>query len=243
MKVSVIITAKNEEKNIFRLLASMTNIKNKVEVIVVDAGSTDKTCDVVKKFKWPKLISAPDTLRGEGRNVGIRVAKGDIIAFLDADTELIAGWYDELIWSMKRFDIVAGYSPDPEGKQLPRVSIYIDGMDITYPTCNIAYKKKIFKKAGYFRDDMVTAEDIELNYRCIKAGFTLFYNPLMKVYHYQRTTRKGFAKQAFWNGYGRKQLNRIHPELRKMHQHGMGIRNFLRLGVGFIGHSIGRLLK
>ncbi len=57
----------------------------------------------------------------------------------------------------------------------------------------------------------------------LSQQFRMDYNPKMKVYHYQRSTRKGFAKQAFWNGYGRKQLNRIHPELKHGHQHGVGL--------------------
>jgi glycosyltransferase involved in cell wall biosynthesis len=243
MKVSIIITAKNEEKNILRLLNSTKKIKNKVEIIVVDAGSTDKTREIVKSFGYIKLISAPNTLRGEGRNVGIKKTDADVIVFLDADTEITDEWYPELIKSVKNYDIVAGYSPDPENRHLPRVPVYLNGQDLTYPTCNIAYKREIFEKVGYFRRDMVTAEDIELNYRCVKAGYTIFYNPKMKVYHYQRSTFKGFAKQAFWNGYGRKQLNRIHPELKHMHQHGLDSKNIIQLGIGFIGHSIGRLLR
>lgn len=243
MEISIIITTKNEEFNLKRLLNSMTDFGKKVEVIIVDAGSTDKTCTVAKTFSFVKIINAPNTLRGEGRNVGIKKSKGNIIVFIDADTEVTKDWYPELIKSIKNFDIVAGYSPDPDGRDLPRVPIYINGQDLTYPTCNIAYKKEIFDKVGYFRNDMVTAEDIELNYRCVKAGYTIFYNPKMKVYHYQRTNFKGFARQAFWNGYGRKQLNRLYPELRNKHQHGMGGKNMVRLGFGFIGHSIGRLLK
>jgi len=243
MKISIIITAKNEEYNLNRLLNSIYDLRKKVEVIVVDAGSTDKTRKVAKSFNFVKLINAPNTLRGEGRNIGIKKSKADIIVFLDADTEVTKDWYPELEKSIKIFDIVAGYSPDPEGKDLPRVPIYIDGQDLTYPTCNIAYKKEIFDKVGYFRNDMVTAEDIELNYRCVNAGYTIFYNPKMKVFHYQRKNFEGFAKQAFWNGYGRKHLNRLYPELRNKHQHGIGVKNMFRLGFGFIGHTIGHLLK
>ena len=54
MKVSIIITTKNEEFNLTRLLKSMSKIKNKVEVIVVDAGSTDKTCDIAKSHDFVK---------------------------------------------------------------------------------------------------------------------------------------------------------------------------------------------
>ena len=46
MKISIIITTKNEEFNLKRLLESMLKIKENVEVIVVDAGSTDKTEEV-----------------------------------------------------------------------------------------------------------------------------------------------------------------------------------------------------
>ena len=241
--MSIIITTKNEEYNLSRLLKSMSNIDDKVEVIIVDAGSTDKTCEIAEGYDFVKLISAPSTLRGGGRNIGIKKSSGNIIVFLDADTELTEKWYDELVDSIKRFDIVAGYSPDPDGRHLPRVPIYVDGQDITYPTCNIAYKREIFEKVGYFREEMITAEDVELNYRCVKAGYPIFYNPEMIVYHYQRTTRKGFAKQAFWNGYGRRQLNRIHPELKHEHQHGMGLKNIIRLGFGFLGLRLGRLFK
>lgn len=243
MKISIIITTKNEEFNITRLLESMHKIKDKIEVIIVDAGSTDKTCEIAKSYDFVKLISAPSSLRGGGRNIGVKKSSGNVIVFLDADTELTDKWYSELINSMKIYDIVAGYSPDPKGRHLPRVPIYVNGQDITYPTCNIAYKREIFEKVGYFREEMITAEDIELNYRCVKAGYTMFYNPKMKVYHYQRATRKGFAKQAFWNGYGRRQLNRIHPKLKHSHQHGVGLKSMTRLGIGFLGLRLGRLFK
>lgn len=243
MKVSIIITTKNEEFNISRLLKSILPIKDKVEVIIVDAGSTDKTCEIAESYDFVKLILAPDSLRGGGRNIGIEQATGDIIAFLDADTEITDSWYKELVKSIKLFDIVAGYSPDPKGRNLPRVPIYVNGQDVTYPTCNIAYKKEVLDKVGYFREEMITAEDIELNYRCVKAGYTINYNSNMVAYHYHRSTRVGFAKQAFWNGYGRKQLNRLYPELKHSHYHGLGFRNFIRLGIGFLGHSLGRLLK
>jgi len=242
-QLSIIITTKNEEKNIKRLLDSLSKIKEYIEVIIVDAGSTDKTCEIAHTYPFVKIIKAPATLRGGGRNVGIKVANLEIIVFLDADTEITEKWYNELLSSVQRYDIVAGYSPDPNNQNLPRVPIYVKGQDITYPTCNIAYKRKVFEKVGNFREDMITAEDIELNYRCVQAGYEILYNPDMQVFHYQRSSMKGFAKQAFWNGYGRNQLNRIHPELRHMHQHGVSFRNILRLSIGYIGLKLGRLFK
>jgi len=239
MKLSIIIITKNEEKNIGRLLDSLEKIKNNLhEVIIVDAGSTDRTVDIAKKYDFTKVCVFPDATRGAGRNYGIQKATGDIIAFLNADTEITGEWIIELLTSFELgFDIVAGYSPDPQGKHLPRVSIYVNGQDITYPTCNIAYRKEVFDEVGMFNERLITAEDIDLNYRAIKHGYTIFYNPKMKALHYHRRTLIGFLKQAFWNGYGRMQLNKLHPELKYKHEHGFKLKNMVRLIFGAIGYA------
>ena len=144
---------------------------------------------------------------------------------------------------MKYNDIVVGYSPDPKGKQLPRVPIYVDGQDITWPCCNIAHKKKVFDDIGYYDETQNLPEDCEFNLRCVKAGYVIHYNPKMKLFHNQRTSWKGFCKQAFWNGEARYELNNLHPELKHMHQHGVGCKNLFRLGFGACGYFIGRYYK
>ena len=102
MKVSVIITTKNERDNISRLLKSLEKIKDELhEVIVVDAGSDDGTIEEVKKYDFTTLYVAPKSTRGTGRNLGISMASGDIVAFLDADTEVCDGWIQELKWCCK----------------------------------------------------------------------------------------------------------------------------------------------
>ena len=243
-KVSIVFPTLNSEEDIPTLLKSLDSIKDKVEVIAVDSGSTDQTLELLKEAKYPKIIKMNGMAsKGAARNEGIKHAKGDIVVNIDSDVEILPGWYEALLESMQCSDIVAGFSPDPNGKDLPRVPIYVDGQDITYPACNIAHKKDVFETIGLFDETQNLPEDCELNYRCVKAGYVINYNPKMVLFHNRRGNALGFARQAFWNGEARWELNKIHPELKSSHEHGAGIMNIFRLGFGFLGYSIGRLYK
>jgi len=244
-KVSIIIPVRECAKDINVLLNSLVKLSlhKKTEVIVIDSDSKDYTIDIVKNFGFPIFIQAGKTSKGEARNIGIKKATGDIIVNIDSDTEILEGWYEAIIKSMNQYDIVAGYAPDPKGNHLPRVPIYIDGQDITYPCCNIAHKRKVFNDVGFYDTTQNLPEDIEFNYRCVKKGYVIHYNPKMKLHHYQRSSKIGFAKQAFWNGEARYELDKIHPEFRHSHQHGVGFKNMARLGFGFFGYYFGRYLR
>jgi len=90
MKLSVIIPVYNREKYIKDCIESVLNQKNpgcKYEVIVVDDGSTDSTPKVLSKFKDKiKYIRIENSgTPAAPRNVGVKAAKGEIIAFLDSD--------------------------------------------------------------------------------------------------------------------------------------------------------------
>ena len=76
-KISVVLTTKNEEKNIGKLLDSLMNQEEPYEVLVVDSDSKDKTQEIVKKYseknKNIKLLIHPGT-RADSMNYGIKQA-------------------------------------------------------------------------------------------------------------------------------------------------------------------------
>ena len=87
-KVSIIVPAYNSEKNIEKCLKSIFNeSKNfESEIIVIDDCSTDKTSEVVKKFKAIKLIKLKKNKGvGYARNLGARLAKYKTLCFIDSD--------------------------------------------------------------------------------------------------------------------------------------------------------------
>jgi len=221
MLVSIVTTTKNAEYYIADLLDSLVSQEPEIEIIVVDAESKDKTQEIVKSYQkkcnFIKLYSLK-CKRSFGLNYGAKNAKGEIIAFIGADCIANPFWIKEIKNTLSKSNnyivygksINLGYKPFAE---LSRVELYHKDVDVSIPGHNTAYKKQVLEKIGYLDENFVTAEDIDLNYRAINAGFKLICNENAIVYHRVRDTVWNFIVQAFWNGYGRKQLTEKHGKL------------------------------
>ncbi|MCX8173298.1 MAG: glycosyltransferase [Thermoplasmata archaeon] len=219
MLISVVITVRNEEKHIGDLLDSLLVQEPPFEVLIVDSSSEDRTCEIVREYMKNhnniRLLEHGGT-RGESRNLGVKHAKGEYVAFTDGDCITNPFWLSELRKGLKEAQIVAGKTIQigyHAFEKLERVELMYKGMDVTYPTANIAYEKRLFEKIGGFDPWFVTAEDIDLNLRAVDIGAKIIYNPRAIIYHRARESFYKFFKQAFWNGYGRKQLTLKHGKL------------------------------
>lgn len=109
--VSVIIPTFNEEKNIKSCLDSIFRQnypKDKIEVVVVDDKSTDKTMEIVKRFSVKTLVSGKH--HGEiSKMIGFRAAKGEFAIYLDADIELIGrNWFEKMLKPLLEDDEIIG---------------------------------------------------------------------------------------------------------------------------------------
>ncbi|MEM4728767.1 MAG: glycosyltransferase [Thermoplasmata archaeon] len=220
MLITVVVTIRNERDHIRDLLDSLVTQEGPVEIIVVDAFSDDGTVELVEGYcrshPQVRLLMRGGT-RGEGRNFGIEAARGEVVAFIDGDCIANAFWLKEIRKDMRAGkEIVAGRTVrigKPEFARLSRVELFYQGVDVTYPSCNLAYRTEILRELGGFDTRFRTAEDIDLNYRAVHRGHRIHYNENAIVYHRERDSLVPFLKQAFWNGYGRKQLTLKHGAL------------------------------
>ncbi len=211
--VSVVITVKNEEAHVGQLLESLLRQEAPFEVVLVDAASRDRTLAIAEEFarQHPtilRVIERPGS-RGVGRNIGVDAARGRYVAFIDGDCFADSQWLEVVRRALATAPVVAGRTVvvgKPKYGQLERVELFESGYDVTYPSCNLAYRRDLFQQLGGFDPRFVTAEDIDLNLRAVEGGASIRYEPTALVYHHVRTTFIRFLYQAFWNGYGRKQL-------------------------------------
>jgi glycosyltransferase involved in cell wall biosynthesis len=220
MLVSVVLNIMNEEKNIADLLDSLVIQEQPLEIVVVDARSKDRTRDIVQRYvqahPFVKLYIHSGS-RGDSTNFGIAQAKGDVIAFTGGDCIANPFWIRGMRKTIEEgADIVAGRTINlglRAWEELERVELFHKGYDVSFPSCNMAFRKEVIERVGGFDTWFITAEDIDLNFRAVEAGFNIRYRPDAIIYHRTKATIYGFFKQAFWNGVGRKQLTLKHGRL------------------------------
>jgi glycosyltransferase involved in cell wall biosynthesis len=101
-KLSVIIPTLNEERHVGSLLSDVAaQSRRPDEVLVVDAGSTDGSVPVVRRFSFAKLLEGESPVAC-GRNLGGRSATGDVLIFLDADVRLTEGFFEGFLEEFER---------------------------------------------------------------------------------------------------------------------------------------------
>lgn len=190
INISVIIPAYNCEKTISKSINSIITQSLKVyEIIIVDDGSTDNTYNYVSQmFPEVKLYKQENKGPASARNLGISVANGNWISFLDSDDTLNNDAIDNycklvdnnpnLSWIsgayIKEFydkNILISY----EGKELKNniiKNIFNAYDDFKYnvkneliTTCSVLIKKNVFDKVGKFNEQLLFGEDLDLWFR------------------------------------------------------------------------------
>ncbi len=220
MKVSIIIPAFNNAaltKKCLEAIKKNTPEKHLDDVIVVDNASTDHTAKYLKSLGWIKVISNKKNLGfSRANNQGAREAKGDVLIFLNNDTEVRKGWLEPLlrVLSEKETAIAAPKLIFPNGRvqhagivisndYIPRHIYYNESPDEPFvnkkrefqavTAACMAIKKNVFEKAGGFSDEYLNGmEDIDLCLKAGKLGYKVFYCPESIVVHHESVSAGRF---------------------------------------------------
>jgi len=199
--ISVVVPAFNEEKYIESCLLSLSHQScDWYEIIVVDGGSTDRTVKIAEKFADKVIVEAASPV-GAARNLGAEYARGDIIAFIDADTIASQGWIAAIRDSMSKDGVVGVTGPTLPigGKDVDRLiyrmsTEYIQKFLIMLklphvPGFNCAYRRDAFLSVGGFDESRVTHEDMLLSMDLKQIG-RIEYNPDMLAFTSLRRIEK-----------------------------------------------------
>lgn len=116
MKVSFIIPAYNEEKYLGMCLRSLQEEVHRYgsaaehEIIVVDNASTDNTQAVAQQFPGVKVVYEPTKGLAQARQRGLQESRSTLIAYLDADMQILPGWVAAFMKEFETDPAVVGVS-------------------------------------------------------------------------------------------------------------------------------------
>lgn len=205
-KVSVIITTKNEENVLERLLVSIKkqNYKN-FEIIIVDNKSTDKTKIIAKKFSKKVYDFGPE--RSAQRNFGAQKAKGDYLLFLDADMELSSKIISSCVKAIESKENIAGVIIPEKSiannywskvKAFERSFYNLNGDPIT--DAARFFRRKVFKKIGGYDETITGPEDWDLPETIRENGYKI-KRINQKIFHYERipSLKSLFKKKYYYS--------------------------------------------
>lgn len=219
--VSIVVVARNEAKNMNACLESLEALaypKERVDTIVVDDGSTDGTASLCEKRRC-RVLRTCGVGPSRARNLGIQAARGELVAFTDADCVVRSDWLTELVGVCLEEEAASvGGDQDLhplEGSFGREVQAFLSAMGffggytksrgivrpvLHNPTCNVLYRREALLEAGGFDEALWPGEDLDLDLRLHRMDFRAFYNPRAVVAHKRPDTLRSFARMMYRYG-------------------------------------------
>lgn len=195
MRVSVIVPARDAARTLQACLDGLTaqDLEEPFEVIVVDNGSEDGTGAIAERHRVVTRVLR--RARGEGpgaaRNDGAAVARGEVVAFTDADCVPAPGWLREGLEAMEGADLVQGRVTPPDGARVGPFdrTLWVTFETGLYETANLFVARPWIERAGGFRDFVDTrrerpfGEDAWFAWRARRLGARTRFADRAVVHH------------------------------------------------------------
>jgi rhamnosyltransferase len=249
MELSIIIRTYNEEKYLPELLSSLRlqDIGDfKMEIILVDSGSTDETVQIAKSFGCRiEFIKKDDFSFGKSLNIGCSIATGKILVFISGHCiPANNSWLINLVRPIISNQVSLTYGKQiginsskfsekqifakyyPETSSIPQDNFFCNN-------ANAALDQRIWEKY-LFNEELTGLEDMHLGKRILNDGFQLGYVSTAEIFHIHNENwnkiKNRFEREAI-------ALQRIMPEVLVTY------RDFLRYFISSVWFDFGQALK
>jgi GT2 family glycosyltransferase len=226
------------------------------ELIIIDQSNTlhptlstritDRACEI--RYLWTKSVGA-----SRARNAGIAAAQHDILVFVDDDVMVTPAWFGSLTRALLKAgakDVVTGqvrpaeaempdgFAPSTKVSESPAVYVGRVGTDVLY-TNNMAILRSTIDDVGDFDIRLgpgapfSNAEDNDLGFRLLEAGYRIVYVPEAVVYHRAWRSKRDYLPLRWSYGRGQGAYYAKHLSLRDHYMLRRMVRHIGRYVLGF----------
>jgi glycosyltransferase involved in cell wall biosynthesis len=238
--VSVLMPVLNEERFVAQALDSILaqNYPN-LEILVIDGGSKDRTCEIVRDYQQNdsriRLIHNPGKWQVRALNIGLNEARGHIIMRVDGHAILETGYIEHAVRHLmleNGVDNVGGVHQavglTPMGKAIAVAhgspfavpSLYRTSSRDTYVDSLFmgAWRRDLFERIGGWNEKFTVTEDYEHNYRIRQKGGKILLTTDMRSVYYCRNTLPQVWQQYSRYARGRVMMLRHYPKSLRIRQ-------------------------
>jgi glycosyltransferase involved in cell wall biosynthesis len=211
MRVSLIVTVKNEAGSLGALLDSIAaQSRPPDEVVVCDGGSADATLDILRsETRFPlRIVERPGANISQGRNAAIDAASGEIVASTDAGVTLKPNWLQSLVSNFQRdpnIAVVAGFflpAPRTTFETAMGATVLPERRDVQPGTFlpssrSIAFRKEAWREVGGYPEWLDYCEDLIFDFALREKYRPFAFAPEAIAYFRPRGSLRAFFRQYY----------------------------------------------
>ena len=211
-EVSIIVTCRNNAKTIGECLQALTGQdypKEAMEILVIDACSTDGTAEIAKRYA-ARVESLPLNAPA-AYNYAQKVARFDVLGFVDSDAKVETDWLRKLVPYLED-PKVAGVSGGIETWNPQNTWARVIGYEIKnrysrigkftgrIATMNLLLKKSVLLEVGGWDEGLPSQYDTDMGFKITAKGYKFAYEPAAKCFHFNRQTVRAYWRQQLQYG-------------------------------------------
>jgi len=223
------------------------------EIILIDSNSTDETVAIASKHPRVVVKAIDRFSHGRSRNLGARLASGEIIAFLSqdarpenrswlaeltapfADPEVAAAYSRQVPWPkanpMEQFFLSSHFPPGPPVRRTKRAGDSLSLSKVFFSNVSSAVRRDVLLRFP-FDEDLIMSEDQQLSRDLLEEGFTVVYCPESIVSHSHDYTLREVFRRYFDSVYSLTLIFR---------NHGMG--SSVSMGSSYLGREVRHMIR
>ncbi|MBO1256535.1 glycosyltransferase [Alteromonas sp. 5E99-2] len=211
--ISFIIPHKGRDSMLLQTLESIAQLdKAEHQIDVVLVSQNEKASDAVLAYQQNLQLNVIYNVAGatisSSRNLGVKAAKGDYLAFLDADIDLAHNWLVEMLSTLAKPDIVLASAMQVDSIGAPPLERLRTGLSnatlderVTFlPGRNLFLTRSVFEQVGGFPEHLITCEDYYFTERVAAIGGLFYTSKTHYVHIGEDKAFRPMFKKEIWRG-------------------------------------------